>query len=109
MFEHSRFGSRCREPDRNACGQGPASSKNNHKTAIMKSLRSLLLLLIVSGLLASGVLTAASMWGAAGTTDAAQRALVSKDVTADILPPPLYLIELRLVLSEAVEGTMPMA
>ena len=74
----------------------------------MKSLRSLLLLLIVSGLLASGVLTATSMWGAAGTTDAAQRALVSKDVTADILPPPLYLIELRLVLSEAVEGSMPL-
>jgi methyl-accepting chemotaxis protein len=72
----------------------------------MKSLRSLLLLLIGSGLLASGVLTATSMWGAAGTTDAARRALVSKDVTADILPPPLYLIELRLVLSEAVEGTL---
>jgi methyl-accepting chemotaxis protein len=74
----------------------------------MKSLRSLLLLLIVAGLLASGVLTAASMWGAARTTDASQRALVAKDVTADILPPPLYLIELRLVLSEAVEGSMPL-
>ncbi len=74
----------------------------------MKSLRSLLLLLIASGLLASGLLTATSMWGATGTTDAAQRALVSKDVTADILPPPLYLIELRLVLSQAVEGSMPL-
>ncbi len=31
---------------------------------------------------------------------------VSKDVVADILPPPLYLIELRLVLSEAAEGTL---
>jgi len=75
----------------------------------MKSLRSLLLLLIASGLLASGVLTGATLWGAAATTDAAERALVSKDVTADILPPPLYLIELRLVLSEAVEGTLPPA
>ena len=27
-------------------------------------------------------------------------------MTADILPPPLYLIELRLVLSQAVEGTL---
>ncbi|MFL6695572.1 MAG: methyl-accepting chemotaxis protein [Vitreoscilla sp.] len=72
----------------------------------MKSLRNLLLLLIASGLLAAGVLTATSMWGAAETTDAGRRALVSKDVTADILPPPLYLIELRLVLSEAVEGSM---
>ena len=84
------------------------SSSDNSKASPMKSLRSLLLLLILSGLLASGVLTATSMWGDAGTTDAAQRALVSKDVTADILPPPLYLIELRLVLSEAVEGTMPL-
>ena len=75
----------------------------------MKSLRSLLLLLIASGLLASGMLTATSMWGDAGTADAAQRALVSKDVTADILPPPLYLIELRLVLSEAVEGSIPLS
>ena len=85
---------------------GPPTT--NPKAPPMKSLRSLLLLLIVSGLLASGVLTATSLCGAAGTTDAAQRALVSKDVTADILPPPLYLIELRLVLSEAVEGTMPL-
>lgn len=74
----------------------------------MRSLRSLLLMLIIAGLVASGLLTAASMWGAARTTDAAQRALVAKDVTADILPPPLYLIELRLVLSEAVEGSMPL-
>jgi methyl-accepting chemotaxis protein len=35
----------------------------------------------------------------------AERAFVAKDVVADILPPPLYLIELRLVLSEAVEGS----
>jgi len=83
--------------------------KNKHESLTMKSLRSLLLLLIVSGLLASGVLTATSMWGASRTTDAAERALVAKDVTADILPPPLYLIELRLVLSEAVEGSMPLA
>jgi len=75
----------------------------------MKSLRQLLLLLIASGLLASGVLTGVSLWGAARADDATQRALVSKDVTADILPPPLYLIELRLVLSQAVEGSMPLA
>ena len=75
----------------------------------MTSLRNLLLLLIVSGLMASGLLTATSMWGGVATTDSAQRALVSKDVTADILPPPLYLIELRLVLSQAVEGSMALA
>jgi methyl-accepting chemotaxis protein len=74
----------------------------------MKSLRGLLLLLISCGVLACATLTAVSLWGAHAAGDAAQRALVSKDVTADVLPPPLYLIELRLVLSQAVEGSMPL-
>jgi methyl-accepting chemotaxis protein I, serine sensor receptor len=40
-------------------------------------------------------------------SDRADEVFVSKDVVADILPPPMYLIELRLVLSQAVEGSMP--
>jgi len=75
----------------------------------MKSIRNILLLLIAASVLASGILTGVSMWGARSTSQSAQRALVSKDVTADILPPPLYLIELRLVLSQAIEGSMPLA
>jgi methyl-accepting chemotaxis protein len=75
----------------------------------VKSIRSILLLLMVSGILASGVITAASMWGSHGAGQSAQRALVAKDVTADILPPPMYLIELRLLLSQAVEGSMSVA
>jgi len=34
---------------------------------------------------------------------------MSKDAVADILPPPMYLIEMRLVLSQMVEGSMPSA
>lgn len=34
----------------------------------------------------------------------ASEAFVAKDVIADILPPPMYLIEMRLVLSQAVKG-----
>ena len=75
----------------------------------MKSIRNILLLLIAASVLASGILTGVSMWGSHSTSQSAQRALVSKDVTADILPPPLYLIELRLVLSQAIEGSMPLA
>ena len=75
----------------------------------MKSIRSILLLLIAASVLASGILTGVSMWGSRNASQSAQRALVSKDVTADILPPPLYLIELRLVLSQAIEGSMPLA
>jgi methyl-accepting chemotaxis protein len=38
----------------------------------------------------------------------ARKALIAKDVVADILPPPMYLIEMRLVLSQAVEQTAPL-
>jgi methyl-accepting chemotaxis protein len=75
----------------------------------MKSLRNVLLMIVGASILTAGVLTAVSMWGGQGAAGSAQRALVSKDVTADILPPPLYLIELRLVLSQAIEGSMPLA
>jgi methyl-accepting chemotaxis protein len=75
----------------------------------MKSLRNILILLIAAGILAVGILTGVSVWGSTATGLSATRALVSKDVTADILPPPLYLIELRLVLSQAVEGSLPLA
>ena len=75
----------------------------------MQSIRNILLLLIAASVLASGILTGVSMWGSRNASQSAQRALVSKDVTADILPPPLYLIELRLVLSQAIEGSMPLA
>lgn len=38
--------------------------------------------------------------------NSSEKAFVAKDVVADILPPPLYLIEARLTLSLAVEGTI---
>ena len=75
----------------------------------MKSLKFMLLALIASGILAAGVLTATSMVETSIAKESVQRALVAKDITADILPPPLYLMELRLVLSEAVEGSVPLA
>ncbi|MFE8647130.1 methyl-accepting chemotaxis protein [Sphingomonas sp. NCPPB 2930] len=75
----------------------------------MKSLKAMLLALIASGILAAGVLTATSVVESSIANRSVQRALVAKDITADILPPPLYLLELRLVLSQAVEGSVPLA
>ncbi len=69
-------------------------------------LRSTLLLTIGAGVIAASLLAGTALWGVHDGTSAAQRTFVAKDVTADILPPPLYLIELRLVLSEALEGTL---
>lgn len=46
---------------------------------------------------------------ATSLTEHADVVFVSKDALADILPPPLYLVEARLVISQATEGTMPAA
>ncbi|MEK8049324.1 methyl-accepting chemotaxis protein [Ideonella sp. DXS22W] len=40
-------------------------------------------------------------------TRSSQKAFIAKDVVADILPPPMYLIEMRLVLSRALETSIP--
>jgi len=74
----------------------------------MKSLKNTLNLLTICGLIAAIVLVLASHWGSTHADGAVQRTFVAKDVTADILPPPMYLIELRLVLSQALEGSMPL-
>ena len=75
----------------------------------MKSIRLTLTLLISAGIFAAAVLTASSLYGSRSSLATAQQTFVAKDVTADILPPPMYLIELRLVLSQALEGSMPVA
>ena len=75
----------------------------------MISVRHVLASLAAAGLIATAILTATSQWGEQRSGVAFDRALVAKDVTADILPPPMYLIELRLVLSQALEGSIPAA
>ncbi|MGE0312269.1 MAG: methyl-accepting chemotaxis protein [Lautropia sp.] len=72
----------------------------------MKSLRHSLTLLIASGLTMAALMALVAILGNQRAATAVTRAFVAKDVTADILPPPMYLIELRLVVSEAAEGTM---
>lgn len=49
---------------------------------------------------------ALAMWSSARLTDYSERVFVSKDVVADILPPPLYLIEMRLVVSRLFEKNL---
>jgi methyl-accepting chemotaxis protein-1 (serine sensor receptor) len=39
--------------------------------------------------------------------ESAHRSFVAKDVVADILPPPMYLIEMRLVLAMMLDGSLP--
>ncbi len=70
------------------------------------TLRTRIVLLALVSLTAATALLAQSLWSYSKLRAHAEQAFVAKDVVADILPPPMYLIELRLTLSAAVEGTL---
>jgi methyl-accepting chemotaxis protein len=70
-------------------------------------LRTMLTTFTLAATAAIAIVGAISLWGASRAGDAAAQTFVAKDVVADILPPPMYLIEMRLVLSQGVEGTLP--
>jgi methyl-accepting chemotaxis protein len=70
------------------------------------SFQSRLLGLAVFNVLAVLLCVAAGFSSAARLTDLSEDVGLSKDVVADILPPPMYLIEMRLVLSQLAEGSL---
>ena len=71
-----------------------------------KSVKGSLFLAGALFLLANLVVVGQSQRQQNSLTHSAQKVFVGKDLAADILPPPLNLIEMRLVLSQAIEGTM---
>ena len=73
------------------------------------NLRQSLNTLVAAGVACVLAVAAVSFVQTQATTVAIERELTANVVTADILPPPMYLIELRLVLSMAVDGSMPVA
>jgi methyl-accepting chemotaxis protein len=73
----------------------------------MLTLRKNLSLLVAAGLAASTLVAAVSAAGHWKIEQALGRELTANVITADILPPPLYLVELRLVLGMAVDGSLP--
>ncbi|MBT9489352.1 MAG: chemotaxis protein [Rubrivivax sp.] len=75
---------------------------------IVKSVRTQLKLLVCAGVTACLALGAMSTYVASHSKAAVAQALAAKDVTADILPPPMYLVELRLVLALAMDGSLPL-
>lgn len=93
--------------DRNAQLTMDHKSTPNRPPGRGLSLRATLSLFSVAALGAALVIGATSIWGQYKSDVTAIRTFTAKDVTADILPPPLYLIEMRLVLSQAAEGTLP--
>ena len=65
-------------------------------------------LVTVAGLCLTAVAfcVAVGFWSSERLGELSQRVFVSKDVVADILPPPMYLIEMRLVLSRLFEKSL---
>jgi methyl-accepting chemotaxis protein len=70
----------------------------------MNSLRGSIRVLIGGAIVAIAVVAAAGYGSAYLTGSAAARVIAAKDLTADVLPPPLFLQELRLVASLAAAG-----
>ncbi|MFM2450532.1 MAG: hypothetical protein RIS44_2982 [Pseudomonadota bacterium] len=72
----------------------------------MKNLKHILMSLSAGGLLAMFSMLLATEIGNGKIQNEVEKAFVGKDMAAEILPPPLYLVELRLVMSEVLEGTL---
>ena len=76
---------------------------------LLNSLRWSIAALCAVGVAGSLMVFGQGYWAQQHMGQHASKAFVAKDVVADILPPPMYLIEMRLVLSQAVEGTLDAA
>jgi methyl-accepting chemotaxis protein len=73
---------------------------------MFRSLRRSILLLGAVGVLAALMMAIQGFWLQGRMNHSATEVFVAKDVVADILPPPMYLIELRLILSQGIEGSI---
>jgi methyl-accepting chemotaxis protein-1 (serine sensor receptor) len=76
---------------------------------MFKSLRWVMALLGTIGVVAALAVAAQGYYFISKLDESASRIYVAKDVVADILPPPLYLIEMRLVLSMLLDGSLSTA
>ncbi len=72
----------------------------------MQTLKSQLITLALASVASVLILLGVAEWFNHRVATQVAHTLEAKDLTADILPPPLYLVELRLVASGVVEGTL---
>ena len=70
------------------------------------TIRSRLVGLAAVSLIALVVSASVGLWAASRLTTLSQDVFATKDVVADVLPPPLFLIEMRLDISRMFEKTM---
>jgi methyl-accepting chemotaxis protein len=96
-------------PEARSPGFGPFSTSTDDRCIPMKSLKSMLALLVAAGVAALLLMAGLGRLLERQQLADAERSFVAKDIAADILPPPMYLIELRLVLSRLADGTLDLA
>jgi methyl-accepting chemotaxis protein len=70
------------------------------------SVRTRQLWLAIIGIAVLCLCVVVALHGSGRLQQSSEVAFVAKDVVADVLPPPMYLIELRLVLSRRLDGTL---
>jgi methyl-accepting chemotaxis protein len=75
----------------------------------VRSFKVLLIGMLATALAVAATLTVTALTTKNSLSEQAGHVYVDKDVTADILPPPMYLIEMRLVASQALEGSTDLA
>ena len=73
---------------------------------MFRSFRWSVFMLGAMGVLAAVLMAVEGHWSNSRSEKSASSAFIAKDLVADILPPPMDLIELRLLLSQGVEGTL---
>lgn len=73
---------------------------------MLRSLNLVFLMLLFTVLGAVLTITGGAVYSFQKLDKSAEQTFKVKDVVADILPPPMYLIELRLVVSRALEGSL---
>lgn len=70
----------------------------------MKTIRGSLTTLVAIGIAFATILAGVGIYTSYQVSKSSELTFTAKDVTADILLPPMYLIEIRLILSSALEG-----
>jgi methyl-accepting chemotaxis protein len=72
----------------------------------MVSIKARMMVIALICLTAVALCVTVGVWSTERLAGLSQRVFVSKDVVADILPPPMYLIEMCLVVSRLFEKSL---
>ncbi len=93
-------------PSQNPHMQGPHKSATLAQYLPRLGLRAMLSLFMLVAMFAGCLIGAVALATKMQAEDATERAFMAKDLMSDILPPPMYLVEMRLVIWQASAGAV---